>query len=630
MLAACSPEAGDSPDGSAGTAGSDGSGSSGAGGDGSPDGGAAVGPARAVDLIFMVDNSYSMVDKQALLGSAVPDLVARLTNPVCIDAQGSYFPPPAQGEDCPAGQHREIDPVADVHVGVITSSLGDAGSNVACPAEGFPRYQPDRVDLAHLVGTLERGLDPERAPLGFLEWRPGVTGASDFTLAAQAMIAAAGGQGCGWESSLEAWYRFLVDPFPYAGLTRAQCANSTVQEENCVQPITDDEGRVVVDQLLLEQRAAFLRPESLVAVIMLTDENDCSTIIGDQNWVVLGIDDSRPMFRGSSACEQNPNDKCCFSCQLDPPSGCPADPVCQADPNTSMLENRLPAGQDGPSLRCFEQKRRFGSDFQYPTQRYINALTQRELCSTALDLSVEACGSQDIVDNPLFASGRPASRVFLAGILGVPWQLIASDVDAAGRPLAAGQLRYRDADELNATNTWDNILGTPGVRWRAPTAAYPEVVGTPPVPPLVPQMRESDLPRAGVEPGNAYNGREHDTHSLYGNLAPDDLQYSCIFRLPEPRDCALLDPSTDTCDCYSGDFDRPLCELTPGTSQPGTVQHWGKAYPPPRQLEVLKGIGDSGILTSICARNVSDATASDYGYRPAVAAILERMATALR
>ena len=42
------------------------------------------------------------------------------------------------------------------------------------------------------------------------------------------------------------------------------------------------------------------------------------------------------------------------------------------------------------------------------------------------------------------------------------------------------------------------------------------------------------------------------------------------------------------------------------------------------------GCGDNAILASICARNVSDATASDFGYRPAVAAILERMATALR
>ena len=39
---------------------------------------------------------------------------------------------------------------------VISSSLGDAGANVACPTEGFPRYVPDRIDLARLMG-LPRG-----------------------------------------------------------------------------------------------------------------------------------------------------------------------------------------------------------------------------------------------------------------------------------------------------------------------------------------------------------------------------------------------------------------------------------------------------------------------------------------
>jgi hypothetical protein len=140
-------------------------------------------------------------------------------------------------------------------------------------------------------------------------------------------------------------------------------------------------------------------------------------------------------------------------------------------------------------------------------------------------------------------------------------------------------------------------------------------------------MIESQVARPGVTAGNPLNGREFATE-VSGTA--QDLEYACIFPLPEPRDCALLDPAIDTCDCYSGDFDRPLCEQTPGASQPGTVQYWGKAYPPPRQLEVLKGIGNAGILASICARNVSDTTASDYGYRPAVAAILERIATALR
>src|SRR3954468_23473312 len=38
-----------------------------------------------IDLLFMIDNSSSMADKQAILAEVVPDLVNRLVNPVCVD-----------------------------------------------------------------------------------------------------------------------------------------------------------------------------------------------------------------------------------------------------------------------------------------------------------------------------------------------------------------------------------------------------------------------------------------------------------------------------------------------------------------------------------------------------------------
>lgn len=137
-------------------------------------------------------------------------------------------------------------------------------------------------------------------------------------------------------------------------------------------------------------------------------------------------------------------------------------------------------------------------------------------------------------------------------------------------------------------------------------------------------MIESEFARSGVVAGNPINGREHATLGPLGS-APDDLQYACIFPLPAPRDCTARDPITDACDCYAGDVDRPLCEQVPGSSTPGTTQFWAKAYPASRQLEVLQRYGENSVVASICARNVSDATASDYGYRPAVAAILERL-----
>lgn len=579
-----------------------------------------------IDLLFMIDNSISMSDKQEVLRLAVPDLVSRLVNPICVDSMGNQAPPPGANGACPQGFTQEFNPIRDINIGVVSSSLGDVGANVACPTEGFPRYVADRIDLSRLMGSLPRGRGSANTDEGFLAWRAGTTDLEDFNRNFQQMVQDVGENGCGWEASLESWYRFLVDPFPYQALVRVQCPGSTSTGQNCVQQQTDAQQRIVLDETLLAQRRAFLRDDSLVAIIMLTDENDCSMQVGNQTWVVAAIDDSRPMFRGSSTCEEDPNDKCCYSCPLGPPDGCAADPICNADAANGVLQNRLPANQDGQNLRCFQQKRRFGVDFLYPTQRYVNALSNLEICWNDLELETDNCAAADIRPNPLYQGGRLPSLVFLGGIVGVPWQAIASETDADGRPLAQGQLRFQNAVELEENGTWAQILGEPGVRWNP---ERPEVPGVPGTPPALPQMIESEFARPGVQPGNPINGREYSTLDDVGtqNTAdtPDDLQYACIFPLAQPRDCTQRDPNTEQCDCYQGELDRPLCEQTPGMSQPGTTQYWAKAYPGGRHLEVLREYGPNSIVASICARNVTDQDASDFGYRPAIAAIVDRL-----
>jgi len=582
-----------------------------------------------IDLLFMIDNSISMSDKQAILQLAVPDLVKRLVNPICVDAQGGQHDPPAPGQQCPVGQSQEFNPINNINIGIVSSSLGDVGANVACPAEGQPHYVADRVDMAHLLGSLPRGQIAGDDPQGFLAWRAGTTNIDDFNRDFQRMVSDVGENGCGWEASLESWYRFLVDPFPYKQLVRVTCPGSSSTGTNCVQPSTDSNNRIVLDDVLLAQRAAFLRPDSLVAIIMLTDENDCSVQVGNQTWVVLAIDDARPMFRGSSTCKTDPNNKCCYSCPLPPPEGCAADPICAADPANMVLQNRLPANQDGQNLRCYQQKRRFGVDFLYPTERYVNALSQYEICWNALDLSVEGCAQGDIQQNPLFKDGRQKNLVFFGGIVGVPWQAIQASVDANGRPVPDTQLRFKNYADLSAPGdtTWDQILGLPGTPWQAGGNGRTEVTGVPAVPPKMVQMLESEFARPGVQIGNTINGREYDTATGQDAAGtPDNLEYACIFPLPAPRDCTKRDPTKgEACDCYAGDLDRPLCEQKPGTTAAGTTQYWAKAYPGTRHLQVLKDFGANSIVASICARNVSDQNAPDFGYRPAIAAIVDRL-----
>jgi hypothetical protein len=54
-----------------------------------------------------------------------------------------------------------------------------------------------------------------------------------------------------------------------------------------------------------------------------------------------------------------------------------------------------------------------------------------------------------------------------------------------------------------------------------------------------------------------------------------------------------------------------------------------KGYPGLRELEVLKGLGDQAVVASICPANVTNAAASDFGYRPALSALLSRFRATL-
>ena len=54
-----------------------------------------------IDLLFMVDNSQSMADKQKILADAVPELVRRLVTPVCVDSQTQALIPGTAAPNCP-------------------------------------------------------------------------------------------------------------------------------------------------------------------------------------------------------------------------------------------------------------------------------------------------------------------------------------------------------------------------------------------------------------------------------------------------------------------------------------------------------------------------------------------------
>ena len=562
-----------------------------------------------VDLLLGIDDSPAMADKQQVLSLVLTDLIQGLVDPPCLDAVAQAVPnQPASGLDpCPAGSTRQFAPVLDLHLGVVTSSLGghgaDACSSVApggCPGGAVNASTDDHGHLVTRTSPCAGAVVASYQNEGFLAWDPAQTdvppGQSDgtaYAVGAEDLVTGAGQIGCAYGSQLESWYRFLVDPAPY-------------QSISVVGGLAVQSG---VDAALLTQRGSFLRPDSLVAILMLSDADDCS--IRESGGYYLDAQLGDPADAGApyhlprprAECATNPDDPCCRSCGA-VQTGCPPDPTCASGPALDDVT-------DNHGLRCWNTKQRFGVDFLYPTSRYVTGLTSATVPDQA----------GVMLANPLYPSGdggalRDPSMVLLAGIVGVPWQDLARDPTDL-------TLGYKNAAELAAATggvtPWNVILGDPASS----------------VAPLDPHMIASPSPRTGTDPltgvtlapATADAGADPINGHEYTQSVPADLQYACIFPLVAARDCT--DPSFTSCDCTDPANDNPLCAPDPSKGGQHTLQVRAKAYPALRQLQVLEALGSQGVTASVCPAQLANATRADYAYRPALQALLDRVAARL-
>ncbi len=557
-------------------------------------------PSEKLDLLFVVDNSVSMGDKQALFREAVGDMIDQLVNPPCLDNTTAVFVEKTETGTCPAGSKRVFDPVKDIHIGMLTSSLGPRGATGEEIPEGCGD-EPRGNDKAHLLPFVRDGLqDASSNGTGFLAWDPdakqsppGETDIATLISKFQAQVDAVGEDGCGFEAPLEAAYRFLVDPDPYETVARVPCANAGPDDAPlCAAP----QG---TDQALLSQRAAFLRPDSVVVVMYLTDENDCSVRSSGQGF--LAIRNSPSLGNGTAKCAEDPNDPCCHSCNAvpsDETATCPG-------PEANGCEGAAASDSyEAFNIRCHNQKQRFGIDFLRNPKIYSQGFTSTKVFDRA---NAE-------VPNPLVTADRGKEKVFVVGILGVPWQSTASEQTLA----SANDLDLRREDETD----WNMFLGP------NPTDGFnKESLGS----------REGAINPFTNEtiggPGtwNAING--HDRPMAANDGLDDDLQYSCIFPLAEPRDCAA--EGSGACDCSTETLpdgtvldyatNNPLC-LDPVTQTYTSVQHYAKAYPGTRVLEVLRDVGSQGVVASICPKQSTAKDQQDYVYRPVIRALLLNVA----
>lgn len=559
-----------------------------------------------IDLLLAVDDAPGMADKQALLGQALPELLSKLTNPTCVDTAGepSSVQPTGSLDPCPEGYTRRFSSLLDIHLGVVTSSLGSHGGDAcagvdvsSCSGGVVNTTLDDHGRLITRSDPCSGAAVPSYQNQGFLAWDPaqrdtppGLANLTQLVVNAQALVTGAGEIGCRYPSQLESWYRFLVDPEPYAtlGVSGGQAVRSGT------------------DAAVIIERQDFLRPDSLLVILMASDQDDCSLQEHGQAYLAEQLHDPADptadyhMPRPRSECAVDPADPCCRPCTADQ-TGCPADPAC-ADPT-------LDADSDGYGLRCWDQKRRFGADYLYDTQRYVDGLTLAQVPNDNGGTTV----------NPVYtnlapgstATVRDASMVLLVGIVGVPWQ------DLARVPTDLGQ-GFKDADELAAAGSgfpaWEVILGDGGV------------------PPLDAHMVASPSARSGVDPvtgtplappGSAEDADPINGHE-YTQAHPDALQYACVFPLAKVRSCAS--PGVTPCPCADPANDNPLCDAEPGNGNQRTLQVRAPAYPSLRQLRVLHDLGEQAVVTSICPAQVKDSTQADYGYRPVVSAVVDWVA----
>jgi hypothetical protein len=174
-------------------------------------------PNLDLDLLFLIDDSPTMLGQQATLKSALPALFAALTSP--------------QGEPL------------NLHIGVVSSDLGTQGSAVAMPGPG--------IGVAGLGGCSGVG------KAGALQ-----TGTASLAGVYLSDIAGPGGQ--------------RIRNFTAGSLVNAVAAMVSLGEDGC-----GFEQQLAAVRTALSSHPSntgFLRPGAGLAVVIVSDEDDCSIL----------------------------------------------------------------------------------------------------------------------------------------------------------------------------------------------------------------------------------------------------------------------------------------------------------------------------------------------------------------
>ena len=194
---------------------------------GGPDGGVCT-PSTEIDLLLAIDDSNSMLSQQALLRDEIPGILAALS------------------------------PLASLHVGIISFDMGGGPGDVVVPSCDFG-FGDDGI--LRSTGNPAAGCEAVYPTRVFAFGRGGEPDDLAVLAADVSCVAALGTSGCGFEQQLEATLKALSPAGPQAYVSSTY-----------VPPTFVGDTRGHADGM----NADFLREDSVLAIVLLTDEEDCS------------------------------------------------------------------------------------------------------------------------------------------------------------------------------------------------------------------------------------------------------------------------------------------------------------------------------------------------------------------
>ena len=377
---------------------------------------------------------------------------------------------------------------------------------------------------------------------------------------------------------------------------------------------------VGVDSTIIQQRHDFLRPDSTVAVIVLTDENDSE--IDVRSYEQTGYQFMSQTWsppRGTRSARPIRTDPKCKSC------GFVAAPAATRHARWANYTDNTDWG-DNLNLRHVHMLQKYGLDPQFPLTRYYNGLTSEDGPEPGRRVSRPArrsyVGHEQLHEPALRRDAcRPRPTPTDAASIGTtlctlpaggrsPAAMSSSSTSVAsptscsrgrpGEPTAAARRGPRRRIAPRRTRSrrrlgQDSRQGRGGVHGSERDAELrlhridPHMMSRSAAHPARDRAAPQTSPAAD-QPGHQHalgararhrrnpspdpiNGREWITNSASHSL-PVDREYACIFQLPpaSQRDCSTLGSATmgtieyNSCDCTGlGDTPEqvpPLCSKT--------------------------------------------------------------------